>query len=410
MKPHKPELVVPAGSPGKLRTAFLYGADAVYCGYKDFSLRRQAENFTPADLKKAVLLAKKLGKKLYLAFNIYFYDADLGRAKEALSAVREAGVRTLILSDMGMLRLCRRRFPSFEVHLSTQANTTNSEAVKFYADLGVKRVILGRELSLKDIGSIRKKNPKIELEVFVHGAMCLAYSGRCFLSHYLSGRNANQGDCRQPCRWDYGLVRRGEADGFFPVESTERGSAILSSKDLNMSRHIGRLVDAGVDGLKIEGRMKGEYYVAVASRAYRHAIDAAAAKRRPDPSILDELNDVSHRPYFTGFYFGPPDATGQAEKEQYERRFEFIGIAGKTGRDRLTGLDVRNPFSGSSRVEVVPPDPGRRPFLLKEFELFVEKEGKIEPSGAVKIQDRAFIRTSGILDPGTVLRSRTGPA
>lgn len=330
------ELLAPAGNAEKLRYAYLYGADAAYIGLSGFSLRAQADNFSPDvadDLKRI-----KGDKRLYGAFNMYFHDDDIYRLEQTIDQIASFPFDALIISDIGILPLIQSRLPDMELHLSTQANCINSQAAALYRDLGFSRIIPGRELSLKEIESIKRKVPELAIEVFVHGAMCLAYSGRCFLSSWMTGRSANQGDCSHSCRWKYdvhsmthsgGLALREEQrpDEYFPIYEGEGFTSILSSKDICMIEHLDRLRDAGVDSLKIEGRMKSIYYVSMVTRAYRRQLDYIEGKSDPDDPRapwIEDLYKVSHREFSTGFFFGDKEIQ-EPTSRSYEASHLFIG-------------------------------------------------------------------------------------
>jgi U32 family peptidase len=376
------ELLSPAGSEEKLRFAYRYGADAAYIGLDSFSLRARADNFSldggtegsegravPALAQRLLQIKKTAGgraevKRLYGAFNIYFRTPELKALEEELEKIALLPFDALIVSDIGAYSLLRRRLPRHRFHLSTQANCINAEAVKAYRDLGFSRIVLGREVTLAEIEDIRREVADIELEAFVHGAMCLAYSGRCFLSAYLTGRSANTGDCTHSCRWHYRLLEEKERPGeYFPVIEEDGRSTILSSKDLNMFDHLRRLRDAGIDAVKIEGRMKGVYYTAVVTKAYRTALDRID---ETDDEVLaiqrHELENVSHRRYSTGFYFGERDAD-ETTGDSYLRSYEFLGIVGESADSKLPGskrrrysLEVRNSIIEGEPIEFVGPE------------------------------------------------------
>ncbi|MGI6202355.1 MAG: peptidase U32 family protein [Eubacteriales bacterium] len=310
-----PELLSPAGSPVKLRFALNYGADAVYAAGKHFGMRAAANNFTDQEFAEAVRYAHAKGKKVYAAVNIMPHDDEYVHLEKYLESLGRANVDALICADLGTISLAREMLPDIPIHVSTQASVTNARAAEAYLRLGCRRVILARELTLSEIKELRRRcSRELELEVFVHGSMCVAYSGRCLLSNYLTGRDANRGECAQPCRWNY-RVRYLEFEEqkrpgmFIPAEENEFGTFVLSSRDLCMIRHIPELCEAGIDSLKIEGRMKSEYYAAVTANAYRIALDSYAAS--PENYVFDErlwgeVESVSHREYSTGFFFGPP--------------------------------------------------------------------------------------------------------
>lgn len=324
----KPELLAPAGNPEKLEIAYAYGADAAYIGGEVFSLRAGAGNFSMEEMAAGVRLAHSLGKRLYVAANIFAHNRDLDRLPEFLQFVEEIGVDGLIVSDPGVIAVARRVVPSLPLHLSTQANCTNKESALFWEGQGLERIILARELSLEEIREIRD-TVSLELEVFVHGAMCVSYSGRCLLSSFLTGRSANRGDCSHPCRWKYHLVEEKRPGEYFPVYEDDRGTYILNANDLSMIEHIPELIAAGVNSFKIEGRMKSVYYVATVVKAYREAIDAWAED--PENWVfrekwLEELGKASHRTFSTGFFFGKPGSEDQNYVDSgYIRTHDFVG-------------------------------------------------------------------------------------
>lgn len=357
------ELLSPAGNLEKLKTAVLFGADAVYCGAGSYSLRSEEASFTLEQLKAGVEFAHQHDCRVYLAMNIIPFDEDLDEMASYLGQAVEAGIDAVIASDPGMISLARRRHPGLKIHLSTQANTTNSESAQFWQNQGVNRIVLARELSLAQIGRIKKTNPDLELEVFIHGAMCVAYSGRCLLSKVLNDRSANRGSCTQPCRWEY-RIREISRDEELTINEDGRGTFILNSRDLCMIEHIPQLAEAGVDSLKIEGRMKTAYYVAAVTRIYRAALDSyarAIEEGKPyeyDHLWREELEKVSHRPYTTGFYF--PDAKDETEyisDAAYVRGYDFVGKVDECSPDGLKlKVKVRNRFNLGDTLEIL--DPG----------------------------------------------------
>ena len=355
------ELLSPAGSIEKLKYAWLYGADAAYIGLQGFSLRAKADNFANeadhAEDEAEYIKSIKGQKKLYCALNIYFHNKDLARLERNLAAFEAYPFDAFIISDIGLLPLFKRRFPHTELHLSTQANATNGEAVKMYGDMGFSRVVLGREVSLAEIESIKKAAPHIELEAFVHGAMCLAYSGRCFLSAWMTGRSGNDGTCAHSCRWDYRVLEEEKRPGqYYPVIENEGFTTILSSKDICMIDHLKEMKEAGVDSLKIEGRMKSIYYTAVVTRAYRKALDRLAGKNVPDyEGYREELNKVSHREFSTGFYFSKHDVEKSTEIS-YQRQYTFMGSLGKEIAPGQFELDIKNKILRSDELEFIGPD------------------------------------------------------
>jgi U32 family peptidase len=408
MRRTKPELVSPAGSPEKFRAAFLYGADAVYIGARNYSLRERAENFSFNELKDARRLADKLGKKIYLALNIYFYDSDLSELRKFLRQIRNSGLDTLIISDTGLLHILAEEFPRFHIHLSTQANTTNSEAVRFYAKQGVERVILARELTLANIRQIRKAVPHIELETFVHGSMCMAYSGRCLLSHYFTGRSGNQGDCSQPCRWEYTLTEKKRDNEELEIISSERGTTILSSMDMNLIDHVPKLAQAGINAFKIEGRMKSEYYTAATTKTYRMAIDHWSQGKKFPADYKKELDTFSHRPYFTGFYFKQPhlEQRSVVPEEHYVRNTVFLGLTGKKMKNGLIKVLMKNPIRKTDAVEIFPPSSDIRPFRIPGLKLFKRTEEGLKETEVLHITDKGYIKTDLEIQEGSIIRAR----
>ena len=306
-KRRKPELLAPAGDMERLKMAVLYGADAVYLAGTDFGMRAFAGNFTPEELPQAVDFAHRHGVRVHCTINTMPRNDEIARLPEHLERLNDAGVDALIVADLGAFTLAGKYAPRCQRHISTQASISNYETARAWYDLGASRVILAREVGLEEIRTIRAKTPpELEIEAFVHGAMCVSYSGRCLLSNYMTGRDSSRGACAQPCRYQYALVEEKRPGEYFPIEEDARGTYILNSRDMCMIDHLDDLMDAGLDSLKIEGRAKSAYYAAVVTGAYRHCLDDAAAGRPADPIWRDEVEHVSHRPYSTGFYYGPP--------------------------------------------------------------------------------------------------------
>ena len=324
----KAELLAPAGDPEKLRIAVAYGADAVYFGGESFSLRAGAGNFRVEEIREAVAFARSHRVKSYLTLNIYPHEEDLQPLKDYLVELRDIPLDGFIVSDPGVIRMVRRVFPDAPLHLSTQANVTNGESARFWYDMGVRRLVLARELSLEEIRRIREAVPDdMELEAFVHGAMCISYSGRCLLSNFMTGRDANRGACAHPCRYRYRLEEEKRPGRYWPVEEDDRGTYIFNSNDLCMLEHLPDLIDAGVTALKIEGRMKSIFYVAHVVRAYRQALDACLEGLPADPAWMEEMAKASHRRFSTGFYYHPPGAEDQNyETSDYTRDYVFCGL------------------------------------------------------------------------------------
>ncbi len=363
-----PELLAPAGNMEILETACLYGADAVYLGLKGpGNLRAGARNFGIEELEEAVERAHARGVKVYLALNSYAHDSEFGEFPPLIRRANAAGVDALIVADLGVLTLVREQAPAVPVHLSTQANTVNSRAVNAWQALGVERVILARELSDAEIRHIRSRTG-CELEIFVHGSLCISISGRCLISAYLSGRDANQGRCTQPCRWDYALVERTRPGEYLPVGEDGGYSYILNSRDLCLLPYLGEVLSLGVDGLKIEGRGKAALYVATVTNVYRQAIDAWRLEGdgfQVRPAWLEELGKVSHRGYFPGFFAGTPGTEGlRPEDGGYERSHQLAAkVIGE--QDGETLLEARNPLVEGMQLEKVGHDGSRQTFILE---------------------------------------------
>ena len=357
----KPELLAPAGSLDRLKTAIAFGADAVYAGGEAFSMRTAAKNFSEDDLKRARELTLSQNKKLYIAVNIIPHNEDMKELPAYLSELSNLSPDGLIISDLGVLSMAKQYAPNIPIHVSTQANNVNSETFKMWHQLGASRVVCARELSFDEIKDIRSKIPSdLEIEAFVHGAMCISYSGRCLLSNYMAGRDSNQGNCAHPCRWNYHLVEEQRPGEYLPVYENERGTFIFNSRDLCMIEYIPQLVQSGIDSLKLEGRVKTEYYVATVVKTYREALDRYFENPeafKTDPVWLEELSKVSNRHYTTGFYLGKPDETAQVyETSAYVRTYDVVAVV--TGYDEETGdllLEQRNRFFATDELEGVVP-------------------------------------------------------
>lgn len=353
-----PELLVPAGDLDKLRTALRFGADAVYVGMPRFGLRAMAGNFTLEQLKIGRELCRESGRKLFLTLNAYLQPDEIPMLEQSLEELRPMEIDAYIISDPGVLATVRRVDPKREIHLSTQANTCNPAAAEFWRTQGVSRVNLARELSLDQVRQFRA-GTSLELEMFVHGAMCVAISGRCLLSAALTGRSANRGACTHPCRWSYRLTEETRPDSPLSLEEDERGSYLLNSRDLCLLEAIPEILTAGVDSLKIEGRMKSLYYVAAVTRVYRAALDLWQTEPdswRVDPRWREELDRVSHRPYGTGFIHGNGDPQIHADDSHYQRSYDFIGVVLEKKRDGLCLVEGRNRFFPGETVEVMGPE------------------------------------------------------
>ena len=364
------ELLAPAGNLEKLKMAILYGADAVYVGGEEFGLRAYADNLSLAEMGEGIAFAHERGKKVYLTMNIIPHNEDLEDMPAYAAQVAGLGVDAIILSDPGVYSIVRDTVPEMELHLSTQANNTNWRSAAFWHGNGVKRIILARELSLVEVREIRDKTPEdLQLELFVHGSMCISYSGRCLLSNYMAVRDSNRGSCAHPCRWKYYLVEEKRPGEYIPVYENERGTFIYNSKDLCMIDHIPGIIAAGVTSLKIEGRMKSSFYVATVVKAYREALDAWYK----DPQSysfrqewMDEISKASHREYTTGFYLGKPTGEDQVyNSSSYIREYDFTGMV--TAYDAETGtatVEQRNRMYVGEELEVVPPE---GPFFIQRI-------------------------------------------
>ncbi len=353
----RPELLAPAGDLEKLATALRFGADAVYLGGESFGLRAHAGNFSLADLAEARRMTRAAGRRLYLTLNAYVNDEEWDRLAATLEALRPLDLDAYIISDPGVLSLVKQIDPQREIHLSTQANTVNAAAVNFWQSAGVARVNLARELSLEQMRLLRSRT-SAELEVFVHGAMCVAYSGRCLLSAALSGRSANRGNCSHSCRWGYALMEETRPGQHFPVEQDGRGTYLLNSRDLCLVAHLPDLVAAGIDSLKIEGRMKSLSYVAAVTRVYRAALDRyleEPAQWRCEDIWREELGKVSHRPYDTGFLFPDGDPKVHPEDSAYERSCDFVGVVRDCDREGRAVVQGRSKFLSGEMLEVIAP-------------------------------------------------------
>lgn len=356
----KVELLAPAGNLEKLKMAILYGADAVYLAGQEFGLRTASDNFTLEEMKTGVLFAHDRGRKVYLTMNIIPHNQDIKKAASFLEKAFETGIDAVIVSDPGMFSVVKKTIPELSIHISTQANITNIESVSFWHSIGASRVVLARELSLEEIEQIRDGVPNdMELEVFVHGAMCISYSGRCLLSNYLAGRDANKGDCAHPCRWKYYLTEEKRPGEYFPISENERGTFIFNSKDLCMIRHIPELIKSGVSSLKVEGRVKSAFYVATVVKAYREAIDAYYYEKpyKFREEWFEEITKVSNRDFTTGFFFNKPtEADHNYATSSYIRNYDFVGIVkGYDNENGLVLVEQRNRFKVGDTLEVMPP-------------------------------------------------------
>lgn len=377
----KVELLAPAGDLERLKVAIMYGADAVYLGGQIFGLRAAAKNFSFEDLAEGVKYAHERGVKVYVTANIIPHDDDFEGFPEYLNEIEKIGVDAVIVSDPGTFSLVQETVPNMEIHVSTQANNTNSRTVNFWAKLGATRVVTARELSFEEIREIRKNIPEeIEIEAFVHGAMCMSYSGRCLLSNYMTGRDANRGECAQPCRWKYALVEEKRPGQYMPIFEDEKGTYFMNSKDLCMVEYIPEVIESGITSLKIEGRMKTTYYVAMVVKAYRAAIDKYYEDPENwefDPKWMKELKKASHRDFTTGFYFNKPDHTDHHyDNTSYVRDYSFIGIVKDYDSEtKIATVEQRNRFFLGDEIEITGP---KEEVTMKVTEMWDEDMNPVE--------------------------------
>jgi len=400
----KPELLIPAGNLEKLRTALLYGADAVYVGIAGLSLRSPSAEMSLTDLATGIGEAHAREVKVYAAINTFARNADLEQARKMIPALAEAGVDALIVSDPGIIRLIRTLTAHLPIHLSTQANTTNIEAVRFWHDQGVRRIVLARELNLKEVGEIAAAVPEMELELFVHGAMCMAYSGRCYLSAFRNRRSANQGDCSQPCRWEYLLHESTRPNDPLIVQEDERYSYLLSSKDLCLIEYLPEVLESGVTSLKIEGRMKSAYYVAVVTRTYRQALDALTRQKEKykcNQEWIDELTKISNRGYTTGFAFAEEKINETSSEIKYIQTHEPVGIVLQYDSVRkMMLIGVRNHLAAGDEVELLLPD-----YIIKtDTHILIDANGK--PLKEANNDNQIYLPLEREVPIGAVLRKK----
>lgn len=375
---NRPELLAPAGDLEKLKMAIVYGADAVYLGGEEFGLRKASKNFTLDEIDEGVKFAHDRKRKVYVTLNIIPHNEDLTGLDEYVKRLDEIGIDGVIVADAGIFSIVRKVSPKMPIHLSTQANVTNIEAVRFWYDLGVRRIVLARELSLEEIIEIKKNMPSdLELETFVHGAMCISYSGRCLLSNYMAGRDSNRGECAHPCRWKYYLMEEKRPGEYYPIYETDNGSFIFNSKDLCMIEHIPELVNAGISSFKIEGRVKSQYYVATIVRAYRMALDEYFNLKEEyefNHEWIDEIKKASYRDFTTGFYFGKPTGEEQVyTSSSYIREYDFVGLV--LDYDSETGIatiEQRNRMFVGDEIEVFGP---KKKFFTQKIDKMWDEDG-----------------------------------
>ena len=372
------ELLIPASSLEVLKIAVIYGADAVYIGGEVFGLRAKAKNFSMEDMAEGIQFAHEHGVKVYVTANILAHNGDLEGVREYFTQLKEIKPDALIISDPGIYTIAKEICPEIERHISTQANNTNYGTYQFWWNQGAKRVVTARELSLNEIAEIRKNIPdEMEIETFVHGAMCISYSGRCLLSNYFTGRDANQGACTHPCRWKYAVVEEKRPGEYLPVYENERGTYIFNSKDLCMIEYIPELIEAGIDSFKIEGRMKTALYVATVARTYRKAIDdylTSPEKYKENMDwYLEQISNCTYRQFTTGFFFGKPSEESQIyDNNTYIKEYTYLGIVGERNEEGLYRIEQRNKFSVGEQIEVMKPDGRNIPVTVKRI---VDEDG-----------------------------------
>ncbi|MBE5847474.1 MAG: U32 family peptidase [Lachnospiraceae bacterium] len=402
----KPELLIPAGSLEVLKTAVMFGADAVYIGGEAFGLRAKAKNFSDKDMREGIDFAHAHGVRVHVTANILAHDYDLDGAREYMRELRDLKPDALIIADPGMFTIAKEECPEIERHISTQANNTNYMTYRFWHEQGAKRVVAARELSLGEIEDIRAHIPDdLEIEAFVHGAMCISYSGRCLLSNFMAGRDANRGACTHPCRWKYAVVEEKRPGEYYPVEENERGTYIFNSKDLCMIEHIPELVRAGIDSFKIEGRMKTALYVATVARTYRKAIDDFFESEEKYRANMDwyraEISKCTYRRFTTGFFFGKPDEEAQVyDSNTYINEYIYLGIVEDVDDRGFARITQRNKFCKGDAIEIMQPDGTNIPVTVKAL---YDEEGQ-EATSAPHPQQTLFLDLSASARPYDLLR------
>ena len=402
-----PELLVPAGSLEVLKIAVVFGADAVYIGGEAFGLRAKARNFSREDMEEGIAFAHARDVKVYVTANILAHNEDLTGVREYFLELKEIGPDALIISDPGVFQAAREICPEIEIHISTQANNTNYGTYLFWHRLGARRVVSARELSLKEIRDIREQIPEeLEIETFIHGAMCISYSGRCLLSNYLTGRDANQGECTHPCRWKYALMEEQRPGEYMPVFENERGTFIFNSKDLCMIEHVPELIEAGIDSFKIEGRMKTALYVATVARTYRRAIDDFMKSRelyeKNMPWYKSQISNCTYRQFTTGFFFGKPSEEGQIyDNNTYLKEYTYLGIV-EDFKEGLCQIRQRNKFSVGEMIEVMKPDGENESVTVLKI---LDEEGK-ELESAPHPKQKLFLDLGTTLSQYDILRRK----
>ncbi len=402
----KTELLIPASSLEVLKTAVIFGADAVYIGGEAFGLRAKAKNFSMEEIKDGIAFAHQYDVKVYITANILAHNEDLAGVEKYFEELRDIKPDGLIIADPGVFAIAKRVCPEIERHISTQANNSNYGTYNFWHEMGASRVVTARELSLEEIKDIRKNiSDDLEIETFIHGAMCISYSGRCLLSNYFTGRDANKGACTHPCRWKYSIVEETRPGEYMPVYENERGTFIFNSKDLCMIQHIPEILEAGIDSLKIEGRMKTALYVATVARTYRKAID----DYKKDPALyeanmpwyLDQISNCTYRQFTTGFFFGKPDENTQIyDNNTYVKEYTYLGIVGEKNDEGLYRIEQRNKFSVGETIEVMKPNGENLEVVVKRI---VNEKGE-EQESAPHPKQVLFIDLGKTIDQYDILR------
>lgn len=402
------ELLIPASSLEVLKTAVIYGADAVYIGGEMFGLRAKAKNFSHDDMKEGIAYAHARGVKVFITANISAHNYDIDGVYEYFNELKELQPDAVIVSDAGIFAIAKEIIPEIDIHISTQANSTNYKTYQFWYNLGAKRVVAARELSLEELKEIRANIPEdMEIEAFIHGAMCMSYSGRCLLSNYMTGRDANRGACTHPCRWKYALVEENRPGEYMPVYENERGTYIFNSKDLNMIEFVPELVEAGVDSFKIEGRMKTALYVATVARTYRKAINDYLESEEQYKNNLDyyrsEISKCTYRQFTTGFYFGKTDENSQIyDNNTYVKEYTYIGCIEGKNEKGLYQLEQRNKFSVGETIEVMVPDGSNLEVVVKQI---FDEDGNVMEN-APHPKQKLFVDLGTELEIGWILRRK----
>ena len=409
-KMKRPELLVPASSLEVLQVAVIFGADAVYIGGEAFGLRAKAKNFSKADMAEGIRFAHEHGVKVYVTANILAHNQDLEGVREYFEELKKIGPDALIISDPGVYQIAKEVCPEIERHISTQANNTNYGTYQFWYQMGAKRVVTARELSLEEIREIRNRIPDdMEIETFIHGAMCISYSGRCLLSNYLTGRDSNQGACTHPCRWKYSIMEESRPGEYFPVYENERGTFIFNSKDLCMIEHIPDLIDTGIDSFKIEGRMKTALYVATVARTYRKAIDDylkdPALYQKNMPWYQEQISNCTYRQFTTGFFYGKPTQEAQIyDNNTYVKNFTYLGTVENVDERGFAKIEQKNKFSVGETVEIMKPD-GQN--VEVTVEKIIDEDGQ-EQESAPHPKQVLYVALSGEASVYDILRRQEG--